>query len=56
MIRKSRLGSIFPHVLWSPDLKNAELQHFVPTNNEPMLIPPPIFEGYIKTHDRPNED
>jgi hypothetical protein len=56
MIRKSRLGSIFPHVLWVRNLKDAEIEHFVPTDTRPMRVPPPIFEGYIKTHDRPDED
>lgn len=55
MIRKSRLGSWFPHVLWAKDLKDAEMAHFVPVDIKPLVIPPPLFEGYVKTHDRPVE-
>lgn len=50
--RKSRMGSWFPHILWIKDLKDAEIEHFVPTDTSDMRIPPPLFEGYIKRDDK----
>lgn len=50
--RKSRMGSWFPHVIWIGNLNDAEIKHFVPVNTKPLKIPPPVFEGYVKTNDR----
>ena len=56
VFRKSRLDCIFPHVIWVKDLKDAELQQFIPIDHTPMKIPPLTFLGTIKYHDRPGED
>lgn len=53
-IRRSRLG-VFPHMIWIKDLKNAEIEHFVPTNAVYKLIPPPVFKGFIARTDKIDE-
>lgn len=50
-IRKSRMGSIFPHFIWIKDLKDAEIEHFVPSHPKRVIVPPPVFKGYVKTDD-----
>lgn len=57
VMRKSRLDSILPHFFWVEEFgPETKMKNFVPIDNKPMKIPPPLFEGYIKTHDRPDED
>ncbi len=50
-IRKSKLGGIFPHVIWIKDLKDAEIIHFVPSDPTPKKIYFPYFKGYLKYED-----
>lgn len=52
-IRKSRMGCWIPHFIWIADLKDAQIEHFVPVPSDTrrLKIPPPYFEGYIKTED-----
>lgn len=58
IIRKSNHG-YFPHFLWSKDLKNAHVEHYVPIDPKRtllrVLLHKILFEGYIKTHDRKDE-
>jgi hypothetical protein len=51
IIRRSRVGW-WPHFMWSPNLKDAEIEHFVPIQYRHDLKKPPfIFKGYIKKND-----
>lgn len=48
IIRKSKWGW-WPHLLWSPDLK--EFWEYQPQKpNHHLLIPPPLYRGMILTH------
>ena len=52
VIRQSRLGSMFPHVLYV-ELRHYGWReiHYIPTNAEAMKLPPPLFEGRSKWGD-----
>lgn len=54
VIRKSRHG-FFPHFIWCKDLKDAEIEHFVPTDPKNVVIKALVhklfFKGYIKKDD-----
>lgn len=53
-MRKSHSGP-FPHFMWSPDLKDAVIEHYVPLNPKHALVKvlfhKILFEGYIKKDD-----
>lgn len=41
------------HVLWIKDLKDAEIEHYVPNTFDEHKVSPPIsFDGYVKKDDR----
>jgi len=54
VMRRSKHG-FFPHFLWCSDLKNAEIEHFVPINPKhsfvKILFHKILFEGMIKKDD-----
>ena len=50
IIRKSRFGP-FPHFIWAKDLRDAEIEHYVPIDPKHRLIPPLFFSGKIKRDD-----
>ena len=51
IIRKSRVG-FWPHFIWSSDLRDAKIEHFVPERYKEGLISPPwLFKGIIKKND-----
>lgn len=54
VIRKSRYGW-WPHFIWCKDLKDAEIEHYVPLERKPekAAIDKIIFRGYIKKDDNP---
>lgn len=56
-MRKSNHGP-FPHFIWSPDLKDAVLEQYVPVDPEVSLVKiffhKILFEGYIKTDEDKN--
>lgn len=50
VIRKSRYGP-FPHFIWCKDLKDADIEHYVPLNPKRRLIPPLFFRGEVRRED-----
>ena len=53
-LRKSRLGSWFPHVLYVEHRHYGErVVHFVPHIKAIRRIPPPLFHGHSKWGDLP---
>lgn len=53
IVRKSRHGW-WPHFIWSPDLKDAEIEHYRPVNagNENPYVKKFLFKGEIATDDK----
>ena len=56
VIRKSRYG-FWPHFIWCKDLKNAEIEHYVPTVSRLKLeqLHKFVFKGMIKFDDIPHD-
>lgn len=54
IIRKSRFG-FWPHFIWCRDLKDAEIEHYVPIVGKLDKGPVQkfLFKGYVKNHDQP---
>lgn len=56
IIRRSHYSRFIPHFMWSPDLKDAVIEQYVPVNPKHQLVKilfhKILFEGYIKTDDK----
>ena len=52
LARKSRLGSLIPHVLYG-EVRNGRVKifHYIPDEPVPRVLPPPLFKGHIKRGD-----
>lgn len=52
VIRKSRHGW-WPHVIWCRDLRNADIEHYVPVVEklDKPVIKKILFKGRVKTDD-----
>lgn len=52
LIRRSRLGGWIPHMLYG-EKRNGKVRivHFVPVDDRPKPIPPPVFRGHRRWGD-----
>lgn len=52
MIRRSKYVKFFPHFIWCRDLKDAEIEHYVPEHPIERKFPPLFFKGKVKREDK----
>lgn len=55
VIRKSRHLRFIPHFIWCKDLKDADIEHYIPENPKPNAfgyVHKLFFKGIIKTNDK----